>query len=56
MVNYNEGWEPYRIGSHNGESYYKRYTVYWVRRTSSLGGDLRDRLEFSSFSRPVGLA
>ncbi len=56
MINYNDSWEPYRVGSYNGESYYRRYAFYWVRRTSTLGGNLRDRLYFAGISRPVGLA
>ena len=57
MFDYNNGWEPYRIGTYNGEIYYKRYVVYWVRRTSASGvGDLEDKLDFAGVLRPFGLA
>jgi len=53
MFDYNNDWEPYRIGSYNGESYYKRYMFCWVRRPSSPV--LKDRLFFAGLSPPVGL-
>jgi len=55
MIDYNSSWETYHIGSYNNKSYYKRYGVYWDRESSTSGGDLRDRLSFAGFSRPLGL-
>jgi len=55
MIDYNSSWDAYYVGSYNNESYYKRYGIYWVRRSSTSGGDLRDRLYFAGFSRPSGL-
>jgi len=55
MIDYNSSWDTYNVGSYNNEPYYKRYGVYWVRRSSTSGGDLRDRLHFASLARPLGL-
>ncbi len=55
MLDYNQNHEQYRIGVYNGQAYYKIYGYYFVRETSSMGGNYTDRLIYVA-TPPASLA
>jgi len=48
MLEYNSSHEQYHVGFYNGQAYYKIYGYYFVRETSSMGGNYVDRLIYDS--------
>jgi len=54
MLDYNESYEQDRAGVYNGQVYYKIHGYYFVRQTSSGGGDYIDRLVYVG-TPPAGL-